>query len=347
MWKLTFILVLFAPGPVLHALQQTADTTISLFRDRNLSLQDSRVGYSVQSDIWSESDNATTVSVQGSYIAYRNQDDPGVAHPMGLHQSIDSRNVQINLTQQIATKYSLGLSLGYSDTIYESLEEEADGNEFGAANFGVNGSAWLLRETLRVSLGYGNSTFEQVALDTSAGTGERIILPPEVDTHSYSLRVLQMLTTSTILQYGGSATTRSDRPDIYGADLEVRQYVDALKGSFYVGGQYYHNVGFLSNQSFDGNISAFALNAKFNKKLGQKWIASTGYRYYREKEEARDEFTSSTQRGSDYVFVGGRYRFDGSSWTESSSEVFAQTGYYASNLPSKGVGFSLGIQFKL
>jgi|GEM_PF-6940466 len=345
MWKLTLIIAM-VPG-TLFGFSQTADTSLSLFRDDNLSLQDARLGYSVQTNLLSESDYATTVGIQGGFLAYRNEQGASTTHPMGLHQQIDSRNAGISISQQIATKYALGINVGYGETLYESEEEEADGEDFDNLNFGVNASAWFFNETFRMSLAYSSGTFEQVALDTSAGTGERIILPPEVDTQSYSARVLQMLTPSTILQYGGNITTRSDRPDIRTADLEVRQYIDAVKGSVQLGGQYYHNVGFLSSESFDGNITAYAINAKLNKKLGAKWIASAGYRYYRELEEARDEFTQSTQRGSDYGYIGGRYRLGDVSWTDAASEIFAQAGYYASNLPAKGVGFSLGVQFRL
>ncbi len=347
MRKLIQILsLIILPGSLL-ASSQTADTSLSLFRDGNLSLQDAKLGYSYMSNVISEADYATTVAIQGGFIAYRNQSGASTSHPMGLHQSVDSRSAGVTINQQFATKYSLGVNVGYAETIYESEEEEADGEEFGSVNYGVNASAWFLQETIRLTLSYGVGAFEQIALDTSAGTGERIILPPEVDTASYSARVLQMLTPSTILQYGAGLTKRSDRPDIRTADLEVRQYINAVKGSVQLSGQYYNNVGFLSSESFDGNITAFALNAKLNKKLGEKWIASAGYRFYRELEEARDEFTQSTQRGSDYAYLGGRYRLGDVGWTDAASEVFGQAGYYASNLPSKGIGFSLGVQFRL
>jgi hypothetical protein len=151
-------------------------------------------------------------------------------------------------------------------------------------SFGV--SRWVFQETLQ--LGVDGTRYETDRPESSIldYDGEQVVMGPQVTSNVFAVSSKWLATSTTIILAEYDRVYTDERPPLYGYKLGVRQFIPSWEAAVHSSVTRVINLGDLSKESNDGELSGWAADIAFLKTLWKEAYARVGYRFYRE-----DEFT--------------------------------------------------------
>ena len=238
---------------------------------------------------------------------------------------------------------SLGKAWGADAFVLQGLYGQNQSTNGRGRYTGVSIGSWVIPDRLNVNVTLRRNDSEQEATDFTDVDGKRVQLPENIEGKNISVRAQSHLSPSTILLPAYSFTKSSDRPDAWGASLELRQYSEFAKGAAHLSYAHYENTNSinLSKTGF-GSLVSNTWNLAWHQKLKRQWILTANYRLHIEVENPRAPDSPRKQLGTDFIGSSLRYR-SSPSWTLPSHVFSLSGGRYLSNTATNGSVIALGI----
>lgn len=210
-------------------------------------------------------------------------------------------------------------------------------------SFGIAGSRWMRKDTLKVQLSLGQTNTTQASGEIYDTDQRRLRLPSDLVGKNLSASLTHY--TSPLLVTTGkfSFTQRSDRPNAHSQKLGVKRFIKQTHSAIHIEGGHYANVGQLKPESLFGHVQAFSLKSEWHQKMGRSIVGTTGYRYYSEFVTARHDLENDSAMASDSIYAKIKYRFGHKQWLDEANELNSFIEQYSTNRNQKAwlVGFGV------
>jgi len=207
---------------------------------------------------------------------------------------------------------------------------------------GLRLGEWWRQETFQTVVEARYTATTREAKEGTDTDGVLIRVPSDLTGLNLGLNMTHFTTPSTILKGGFSWTQRSDRPNAWAANGEVRQYISMTRSAVHAGFGHYENVGQIEPVTYDGQVIANTGKIEWHQRLWSKFAATGGYRLYVESEKPRAADASTKQLGTDYIYGTLRWRYGSPTWVADSDEIYGFFGRYTTNEPLTGMLVGIG-----
>jgi hypothetical protein len=308
-------------------------------------------GHTASNDIGSYTNNEDLSRIKGSGSLLLDFDHQGGSLTSTIYNFMFSqeRNKQGEEGDDLYEKSTTNTGSFQAFQIWNKLLETrqslavAKEGDVNVASGGFGVSQWLHHETYRISLDLNKTTVKKPTSEYLDVDSNIVMLQERVDSETVTVGLRQLATTTTIVDYGASVTTSTNRPDAKQYDLGLKQFIPPLDAAIHLNGSKYDNRGQVGLNTSEGSLEGQEATFAWLQNLWDDASGRVAYRYYREDETTRaygDELTF----GSDTVTFGISQKFSlGTKRAFSDYKIHAAMSRYITNTDIKANIYEIGL----